>query len=127
MATYVYYDALYYGDFTPEFLDALAHDPDNWRFAQAISQHKNTSPKTLAWMADTVDNDYVLSGVAGNRNTSPETLTKLASNQNYSLRQRVALNPNTPVEVLKKLATKDKSVQVRRCAMAALERRGEQV
>ena len=121
-----YYDAIYYGDFTPEFLDTLAHDPNNWRFLQAISQHKNTSPKTLAWLVDTVNNDYVLSGVAGNRNTSSETLAKLAGNQNYALRQRVALNPSTPVEILKKLANKDKSVRVRRCAAAELERRREQ-
>lgn len=119
-----YYDALYYGDFTPEFLDALAHDPDNWKFLQVISQHKNTSSKTLAWLADTVNNDYVLSGVAGHRNTDPETLAKLAGNKNYSLRQRVALNPNTPIDTLKKLAN-DRSVTVKRCAKSMLPRLGE--
>ena len=43
--------------------------------------------------------------LANNPNTPKEILTKLATDKNYYVRYRVARNPNTSVEVLTKLST----------------------
>ena len=119
------HSAIYYGDLSPEYLDELARRSDGTRYAQAVAQHRNTSPETLDWIADNYDESYVLSGVAGNKNTAPETLAKLATSRDYHLRQHVAYNPHTPIEVLKKLAKDRSSVQVRSVANFTLGRLGE--
>jgi len=119
------FPAIYHGDLSPEYLDELARRSDGTRYAQAVAQHRNTRPETLDWIADNYNASYVLSGVAGNKNTSPETLAKLATSRDYHLRQRVAYNPHTPIDVLKKLAKDRSSVQVRRVANFTLERLGE--
>ena len=45
--------------------------------------------------------------VARNPNTPPEVLAKLAEDEYWDIRQAVAENPNTPPEVLAKYKKKD--------------------
>lgn len=133
----VSYVAIHYGDWDPAYLDQLVHGPNGRKYEQAVAQHKDTSAKTLSWLADKCfssdinsdqykyHNMYIIHGVASNRNTPPETLAKLATSPEYETRMRVANNDNTPSDVLWKLAKDRNSRQVRRIASIQLIKRGE--
>jgi hypothetical protein len=62
--------------------------------------------------------------VATNKNVPPEALVRLSKYPEYPIRMRVASNPSTPVDTLKKLAKDRNSAQVRRTAISTLERLG---
>ena len=56
-------------------------------------------------------------------NASPEILEKLADDEDANVRETVAENPRTPVDILRKLAL-DEDVHVSKAAERALRKRG---
>jgi len=58
--------------------------------------------------------------VAGNANTSVEILVKLSEDEDHDVREVVAGNANTPVETLVKLS-EDEVSNVRKAALKTLE------
>ena len=56
-------------------------------------------------------------------NASPEILEKLAEDEDWEVRETVARNPKTPVDILRKLAL-DEDKHVSKAAEMALRHRG---
>ena len=57
-------------------------------------------------------------------NASPELLEKLAEDEDWEVRETVARNPKTPVDILRKLSL-DEDEHVSKAAEMALRKRGQ--
>lgn len=86
-----------------ELLDELAKlDKLKTYIARAVASNKNSSAKTLAYLAKH-KNMLVRFEVARNKNASLETLAELAEDEDPGVKCAVASNHNTTAELLYKL------------------------
>ncbi|MGD1920712.1 MAG: hypothetical protein ACFCAD_18610 [Pleurocapsa sp.] len=105
---------------TPEkILDYFINDSDLF-IRNNVAKNNGTSDSTLRKIANSSTEHLSTINVARNvlkrraiqkketqardEDSSPENLAKLAENEHYQIRQYVASNPNTPLDVLEKLA-----------------------
>ena len=71
---------------------------------QKLTNNSNTSKKILTILSAD-ENYYVRQNVALNRNTPVKVLTKLSTNEAFHIKIAVARNPNVSIEALTKLTT----------------------
>jgi hypothetical protein len=102
-----------------EILSKLGDDKVNLVRA-LVSTNLNTPVETLHKLFD--DEKIVTDGLSGNPNTPNEILGKMAENSDKMVRLRVAENPATSSEVLKKMLN-DNSPDVAKASEVALEKR----
>lgn len=71
-----------------------------------VARHPNADARTLALLANS-PNDYVLGDVALNKNTPADIVVRLHKKGGYLIDWGVASNPNCPPEILHELSSSD--------------------
>ena len=83
-----------------------------------LTRSKRTSKKILTMLL-TDKHWLVREHIAFNFNTPIDMLIKLSTDEDWGVRECVSMNPNTPVDILKKLS-KDEDVRVKNNATKTL-------
>lgn len=99
---------------TPEsVLETLAQDWD-LDVQRQVAKNPKTPKSVLRTLFQSSDDDWILAELASNINTPINFLKTLAQHPWESIRERVIINPKTPVSVLETLAKTEESLSVLR-------------
>lgn len=83
--------------------ERLRGDGDWWVRA-AVAENPHATPQDLLWLAHDTEHVTIREGVAAHPNTPGEVLTRLAADGERAVRLQVARNPSTPPEALEHLS-----------------------
>lgn len=118
-------------NFPADLLERLAKHK-NRAVLYYVAKHPNTPPKMLELLSTDKTRPHYRSAywypqeqVAANLSTPPYVLETLSTAQRIPVRNRVASNPKTPIDVLKAMTTDDKSRKVRAVALYTLFKLGK--
>jgi len=101
----------------PDVLQKLARDPE-WSVREAVASNHSSPPKAFTWLLK--HDGHTHDCIAQNPACPPRILYKLAKNANWMIRGAVINNPNTPQDLLRRLA-QDSVADVAHAAQHQLE------